>query len=200
MVEVGLGDEWATNATGFDSHAEWKQHVFDIMFHHEQIQWLLRMEQKPKLRTYRKIKHDLTFENYLTKIDKRNERANLCKIRSGTNGLRIETGRHEGLQAEDRICLVCKRGIVEDETHFMLECEAYNRLRKRMWRKIENISKNTITERFCHRKGQLFSLVALLGYNQAESIIEIVNEYVKLALIARTHLLEMDEDYEINRE
>ena len=45
----------------------------------------------------------------------------LARLRSGTNELRIETGRHEGLQRKYRIYWFgC--GEVEDEKHFLKDC------------------------------------------------------------------------------
>merc|ERR1712083_819348 len=46
----------------------------------------------------------------------------LARIRSGTNKLRIETGRHTGL--------------AEDEKHFLLECKMYDDFRKHLVRRI----------------------------------------------------------------
>ncbi len=42
---------------------------------------------------------------------------------------RIETGRWQGKPLEERLCLVCNRGIVEDEFHFLCEFETYSALR-----------------------------------------------------------------------
>ena len=44
----------------------------------------------------------------------------LARLRSGTNVLRIETERHEGLERGDRICWFgCEE--VEDEQHLLKE-------------------------------------------------------------------------------
>ena len=55
----------------------------------------------------------------------------LARIRSGTNSLRIETGRYERpkLAEEYRICRVCKTET-ENEEHFLMGCSAYENIRK----------------------------------------------------------------------
>ena len=88
------------------------------------------MNERPKLRTYRKVKKKLIFEDYLKSNDEKGRRL-LAKIRSGTNFLRIEKGRREGLQLDDRKCWFgC--GVVEDEKRFLLECKMYNDLREEL--------------------------------------------------------------------
>ena len=39
--------------------------------------------------------------------------------------LRIETGRYTNLQVNERICLLCQQNCVEDEAHFLFECDLY---------------------------------------------------------------------------
>ena len=53
----------------------------------------------------------------------------LARLRSGTNCLRIETGRYEGRREYERICKLCAEEI-EDEEHFLCKCTAYNSIRK----------------------------------------------------------------------
>ena len=79
------------------------------------------MEKKTeKLRTYRVLKRNLEFEDYLNANDSRGRRA-MTTIRGGTSVLRIETGRHrftnrhKALEVEERVCLICGNGEVEDE-------------------------------------------------------------------------------------
>ena len=53
----------------------------------------------------------------------------LTKLRSGSNFLRIETGRRKGLSSEERKCWFgC--GVTENERHFLLQCHLYDDLRK----------------------------------------------------------------------
>ena len=59
----------------------------------------------------------------------------------GAHKLRIETGRYSNLKPEERKCLHCNTNAIEDEKHFLLECNQYNTERKHM---IEIIEKQNI--------------------------------------------------------
>ena len=95
------------------------------------------MLQKPKLRTYRQLKTQLRFEQYL-KTNDREAREVMTRLRGGTNELRIETGRYaitnrdRPLELSERRCLICLNGEIEDETHFLLDCCVYEDLRQEM--------------------------------------------------------------------
>merc|ERR1711994_104095 len=93
----------------------------------EEREWRKKVETMDKVRTYRTIKTKLNSEAYL-KIDDEEGRKQMARIRSGTNDLKIETGRHEGLDREARKCWFgC--GEVEDEEHFVMKCMMYDDLR-----------------------------------------------------------------------
>ena len=95
------------------------------------------MQHKAKLRTYRQLKTELRFEECLMTRD-REAREVMTRLRGGTNELRIETGRYpvtnrdRPLDVSERRCLICMNGEIEDETHFMLDCDEYEDLRQRM--------------------------------------------------------------------
>ena len=44
--------------------------------------------------------------------------------------LRVETGRFVGEQVSERLCKLCNRGCVEDETHLLLNCQCYTNIRE----------------------------------------------------------------------
>ena len=50
--------------------------------------------------------------------------------------LRIETGLWQGKPVEERLCLVCNRGVVEDEFHFLCECQTYCALREDLFKSV----------------------------------------------------------------
>ena len=54
-------------------------------------------------------------------------RAAFAKFRCGVAPIRIETGRFENLDVNQRPCLFCN--VVEDEIHVILDCSAYDDLR-----------------------------------------------------------------------
>ena len=91
------------------------------------------MKERPKLRTYITLKHKLEREKYLELRD-RYGAPELTKLRGG---LRIESGRYQKIPRELRLCEVCTRGEVEDESHFMLDCSLYDDLREEMWSTLE---------------------------------------------------------------
>ena len=67
-------------------------------------------------------------EKYL-KSDDLNGRKLLAMIRSGTNKLKIETGRYENRKVIHRICNMCNDGV-EDEEHFLNTCQAFEDIRR----------------------------------------------------------------------
>lgn len=63
----------------------------------------------------------------------------LTRLRCGSNDLRIDTGRWDGLTADERLCLVCGEGDVETEQHFLLECNYYQDDRTTLWESLERL-------------------------------------------------------------
>ena len=108
----------------------------------------------------------------------------MTRLRGGTNELRIETGRHritsrdKPLPLHERRCLLCVAGEIEDEIHFVLDCEMYEDLReKTIWtvvRKSDEMTKRMKRETGCEtieeaRKqagGRRFLLAGLLNGDQ----------------------------------
>ena len=42
----------------------------------------------------------------------------------------------QGKALEERLCLVCNRGVVEDAFHFLCECQTYSALREDLFKSI----------------------------------------------------------------
>ena len=106
----------------------------------------------------------------------------LARLRSGTNELRIETGRHEGLERKDRTCWFgCN--VVEDEQHFLKECWMYEDLR-------EEAMVGVIGVQF-----QEIGIEKLLGKGNKQDIERVV-VYIKRALARRRRILELREGTE----
>ena len=55
-------------------------------------------------------------------IDGKGQRSMLAKLRGGTVGVRIETGRWCGLERQERICKCCESGEVEDVKYLVMRC------------------------------------------------------------------------------
>ena len=78
-----------------------------------------------KLRTYRIFKGKLETEHYVSAAMSRSHRSILAKFRSGSLSLLIETVRHAKVPLQNRICQLCNSNQIEDEMHFLLNCDFY---------------------------------------------------------------------------
>jgi hypothetical protein len=56
------------------------------------------------------------------------QRILLSKLRISNHNLEIERGRHRGLQAKERMCILCLKEV-EDDNNFDKYSESCNRLR-----------------------------------------------------------------------
>lgn len=85
-----------------------------------------------KLQTYSLVKHEYRIEPHLLYVkDKRYQRA-ITKLRVSSHQLYIETGRHLRplVPRQDRICIFCNSGEIDDEMHFLLRCEFHSESRR----------------------------------------------------------------------
>jgi len=80
-------------------------------------------------RLYKHIKHNLTFETYLS-INNKSLRIAISKVRLSSHLFNIERGRwgHRKLPIENRICSHCN--VIEDEYHCLIVCPRYVNERK----------------------------------------------------------------------
>jgi hypothetical protein len=137
LKEIGMEETWNNNILTQSEAKQWRSTVKEKIKEREQAQWRERMQHKPKLRTYRQLKTQLRFEQYLMTKD-REEREAMTRLRGGTNELRIETGRYaitnrdRRLELNERRCLICMSGEIEDETHFLLDCSVYEDVRQEL--------------------------------------------------------------------
>ena len=108
----------------------------------EEKAWKQERAKKPKLCRYERIKHNLELEKYLHLEVNARTRRHLTALRIGAFPLRIEVGRWKREPVEERICLQCVSGQLENESHFLAECEAYQRPREILFTRIREISNN----------------------------------------------------------
>ena len=54
----------------------------------------------------------------------------MLELRGGTAAFEIEMGRWHGVSREDRVCKECGSGEVEDVSHWLLRCAAWEALRQ----------------------------------------------------------------------
>ena len=130
-------------------------HLFD----NYKNSWTEKINQKPKLRTYRLFKSNFNPEKYLFLNLPKYKRSIMAQFRLGILPLNIETGRYKNItddkgnirkeKPEERICTLCSLQITEDEFHFLFDCECYTSLREIFFSDIvsensnfQNLSKN----------------------------------------------------------
>ena len=68
------------------------------------------------------------------------DRSTLCKFRISAHSLEIEKGRYYNIPRENRVCLSCKAGKVEDELHLFLSCPSNAHLRQDFKKKKKKVS------------------------------------------------------------
>ena len=83
-----------------------------------------------KLRTYSLVKNHLGTEEYLTCVKNTKHRVELSKFRLSNHELMIEVGRHKKNPSNERFCPLCPNPVVEDEIHFLVNCQSFSGLRK----------------------------------------------------------------------
>jgi len=123
----------------------WDLKVKNNIQDHFQSKWEAKLKFSSKLSEYNTWVGCFGAKNYLnsTRLEHSD---NLAKLRSGGCFLRIETGRHEALPREERLCPCCHKDV-EHVLHFLLHCELYTSLRTKHFKLISNyinINKDTM--------------------------------------------------------
>ena len=102
------------------------------------------------MRTYRLIKNNIVYEPYRN-FEKRKY---IAQLRISAHKLKIETGRYDShnvyINPEFFFCNQCSRNTKEDEFHFLLECDKYKCIRKKLFSN-------------CQNDNQLFQLYSVLA-------------------------------------
>ena len=91
--------------------------------------WKQQMEISTKLSFYTPFKKHYYLEEYLNIIKDPNQRKLFSKFQMSNDKLEIEFGRYKNVLREERIGKCCKKSAVQDEFHFVFECEKYEHLR-----------------------------------------------------------------------
>ena len=110
---------------------EWRTSLNDVKAH-------------PILKTYNLIKTRYGIEPYLHKVKNFKYRTAIAKLRTSSHSLEVERGRYTKPKtpAHQRLCFMCK--TVEDEFHFIMECECNSGLRHGLFDKMCNQYKNFV--------------------------------------------------------
>lgn len=133
-----------------------------------------------KLRTYAKLKTEIGIEDYLNSIENVRDRTALTKIRLSNHTLMIEKGRHQGLQENQRFCPFCDNKV-ENEYHFIMECNTFDIFRQHLFVEIREIN-NTFNILDDNEK-----FIFLLSKPEAGKMI---SEYLNKTLQIRSFLVE----------
>ena len=89
-----------------------------------------------KLTFLASIKETHVTEKYLS-INNFENRMAVAKLRTSSHKLKIETGRWNKTPREERICKQCILNKIEDEKHFLFECQMYINEREDLYNTIE---------------------------------------------------------------
>ena len=111
----------------------------NLLMNNYETKFLDSIKTKPKLRTYCKFKSSYNTEVYLQKLSTRQKKSIFAQLRIGILPLRIETGRFINLKVEERLCLYCNKNVIEDEVHFVTECDKYLNLRSKFYEQCSQI-------------------------------------------------------------
>ena len=106
--------------------------------------WTQALNKSDKLRTYKTYKCNLEREWYCTLPLFRDHRRVLFRLRSCSLPLEIETGRYTKPKTPltDRLCKYCNSSAIEDETHFLLDCDLYTDIRSTLFEKALCLEEN----------------------------------------------------------
>ena len=96
----------------------------------------------PILRTYNQFKLSHSLEPYINLSANRVYQKNISKFRLSSHCLRIHTGRFEKILPHQRYCLFCSLNVVDNEIHFLTECQHHRVERELFYSEIEHIHRN----------------------------------------------------------
>ena len=156
LKETGFSHVWKNH--GSFGHSSLLYSIRNILKEYYISFWENSLKsENGKLRTYKLFKSTFGMETYLDMITDKSTRKHLSSFRISAHRLHIhvERGRYTRprTSVEDRLCSVCKE--IEDEFHFMFECEKYRVYRNNLF---EVIKESDIILLDCNRE----NLVILL--------------------------------------
>jgi len=118
--------------------------VWALLHEHFCKNWKEKVNNMPKLRTYTKFKNVYEIEPYVLSFMSRQRRSYLAQLRTGILPLQLEVGRWTNKPVEERLCLICNNGYVEDEVHFLFCCNSYDCERQDFYNYMTNTTPNFI--------------------------------------------------------
>ena len=140
-------------------------------------------QQVGKLRTFALFKNKFVKEQYFDVIKNFDVRKCFTSFRISSHTLEIERGRYRKVDVTYRKCKICKSDCVEDEFHFIFECQRYNCERKSFMEHIDVICSNF---KYLSNKNKLVWLMV----NENEKVINTFAEYIYSSFQMRNKYLQ----------
>jgi hypothetical protein len=109
-----------------------------LLIEQDKLQWYDNMQSVSKLNFYKLFKNDFCPESYIFKIHNRAHRSVFAQLRCGILPLKIETGRYTQIPMDYRLCIFCNENVIENEMHFLFQCNFYSNIRINFWPKFIN--------------------------------------------------------------
>ncbi len=166
LYSFGFGEIWENQQ--FINHnafvTEFKQRVTDCFLQ----KWREDIHSNSVMIFYKHIKVNFEYENYLDIVHNTQLRKCLTRIRLGSHGLRIETGRYgrNRIERNQRICTLCDSGEIEDAYHFVIICPFLNHFRSKY------------IARYYRQRPSVFKFTSLLATHHKKTIVNLC-KYLK---------------------
>lgn len=174
LMSLGFYDVWLSQGVG---NVGAFMNVFKQRLNDNFIQnWHSRLDESSRATFYKSIS-SFRLQPYLEYINVSKFCIALCRLRVSSHRLEIEAGRWvrpNSIPVNDRKCSKCS--VLEDEYHFIIECQMYKELRKKY-----------ISKYYWHRPS-MFKFVELITTSNA-NILRKLGTYVYQAFKTRTELL-----------
>ena len=144
LEKIGLGNIWHSqlheNPKNTKSQSTITRQISQRLRDISSQNILSNLASNGKLKFLQSLKTEHKIEPYL-KIHNFEHRRAITKIRTSSHRLKIETGRWDKVDREDRICENCLLNKIEDESHLLFECHMHIQERLLLHQKIKNLGK-----------------------------------------------------------
>ena len=129
LVSVGRLDLFHKSV--IDNPTSLKMSISRVLFHLHIQEWVQKLDASSKCKFYSSFKQDLTFQNFLSKLDSKHYLP-IIKFRTSNHKLPVETGRWENVPLDEKKCQSCTKTDIGDEFHYLLCCKVFEPERKRL--------------------------------------------------------------------
>ena len=143
--DKAMNGEWSTNLKQICEHSNslscWNacmqvdlaqaQRMFKEQY---ETVWNGSLSQKPKLALFSQVIDHFGGAMHVKAQLNKHKRCLMSQLLCGSLSLEVETGRYSRVSREERLCKLCQKGV-EDELHFLFECEALYENRLNLYHK-----------------------------------------------------------------